>query len=302
MSEHKETKQTFNPKDGGKKICFTILNAEEFCENKDQFPFHRELQRSMGSIRYCKAEVYKEYILGTIRLPKKNEHRHALLTFGFCLTGDSVLFVEGEGQLKPWLEKQKDSLQEADLPDLVLLRILEYMIEEDMLYLSHFASQVDQMEESISSGREIADNFFLSLTKYRQKLSEFNCYYEQLAEIGEMFRVSDFGTTKKDVQDWERFTRRVERLQNHVCLLRESILQLRELCQSIQDAKQNKIMGILTIVTTFFLPLTLLTGWYGMNFAYMPELSWRYGYMMVIAIAIAIALAEFLYFKKKKFF
>lgn len=285
-----------------KKPCFTIISAGEFREKKEQFPFQRELQRSMGSIRYCKAEVFKGYILGTIRLPQKNEQRHAQLTFGFCLTDESVLFVEDEGKLKPWLEKQMDSLREADTPDLVLLRILEYMIDEDMLYLSHFATQVDQMEEYISSGMEIANDFFLSLTKHRQKLSEFNSYYEQLTEIGEIFRSTDLDASGKDVQDWDRFTRRVERLQNHVCLLRESILQLRELCQSIQDARQNKIMGILTIVTTFFLPLTLLTGWYGMNFAYMPELTWRYGYLIVIAVAMLIALIEFLYFKKKKFF
>ena len=105
-----------------------------------------------------------------------------------------------------------------------------------------------------------------------------------------------------DTQDWDKFTHRVERLQNHVKLLRENMLQLRELYQSMQDARQNKIMGILTIVTTFFLPLTLITGWNGMNFAYMPELKWRYCYLSVIIVSLIIAIGEIIYFKKKKFF
>ena len=95
---------------------------------------------------------------------------------------------------------------------------------------------------------------------------------------------------------------RVERLQNHVHLLRENVLQIRELYQSMQDARQNKIMIVITIVTTIFLPLTLITGWYGMNFVYMPELQWRYGYFAVIMISLIIVIAEIIYFKKKKFF
>lgn len=59
--------------------------------------------------------------------------------------------------------------------------------------------------------------------------------------------------------------RRVERLQNHVHLLHENVVQIRELYQSMQDARQNKIMVVITIGTTIFLPLTLITGWYGMN-------------------------------------
>ena len=55
-------------------------------------------------------------------------------------------------------------------------------------------------------------------------------------------------------------------------LLREEAVQLRELAQAQQSAAQNRVMVTLTVVTTVFLPLSLLTGWYGMNFANMPEL------------------------------
>ena len=132
----------------------------------------------------------------------------------------------------------------------------------------------------------------------RQKLSELNAYYEQLTAMSELMQARDNGAAGL----WERYARRTERLQSHVRLLRENILQLRELYQSIQDTRQNRIMGILTVVTTLFLPLTLLTGWYGMNFSHMPELQWRYGYPVVLIIAVLVVIVEIIYFKRKKFF
>ena len=60
-------------------------------------------------------------------------------------------------------------------------------------------------------------------------------------------------------------------------------------------------MKILTIVTTIFLPLSLVAGWYGMNFVGMPELTWKYGYPAVIAVSAAIVLLSLWIMKKKKF-
>ena len=51
---------------------------------------------------------------------------------------------------------------------------------------------------------------------------------------------------------------------------------------------------------TLFLPLTLIAGWYGMNFPNMPELHWRYGYAAVIGLSVLTVTLEILYFKKKK--
>ena len=281
---------------------FAVMSTAEFREKIEQFAYQKEMLHSLGSIRYCKAELYKDCIIGTIRLPEKNEQKKAQLSFGFYLTGRKVFFIEDEGKLKAWIEKQTEMIQEADTPKQLLLRIMEHMIEEDTLYFSHMESELDKLEEEISVGAGRNNNFFTSLTKHRQKLSEFNIYYEQLIDIGELFSTSDFYQSEQDTQGWDRFMHRVERLQNHVHLLRENVLQIRELYQSMQDARQNKIMGIITVVTTIFLPLTLITGWYGMNFVYMPELQWRYGYFAVIIISLFIVIAEIVYFKKKKFF
>ena len=281
---------------------FAVMSTAEFRERREQFAYQKEMLHSLGSIRYCKAELFKDCILGTIRLPQKNEQKKAQLSFGFYLTGRKVFFVEDEGKMKAWIEKQTEMFQEVDTPKQLLLRIMEHMIEEDTLYFSHMESELDKLEEKISGGAGRNNNFFTSLTKHRQKLSEFNIYYEQLIDIGELFSTCDFYQSEQDTQGWDRFMHRVERLQNHVHLLRENVLQIRELYQSMQDARQNKIMVVITIVTTIFLPLTLITGWYGMNFVYMPELQWRYGYFAVIMISLIIVIAEIIYFKKKKFF
>ena len=281
---------------------FAVMSTAEFRERKEEFVYHKEMLHSLGSIRYCKAELFKDCILGTIRLPQKNEQKKAQLSFGFYLTGRKVLFVEDEGKLKAWIEKQTEMFRDVDTPKQLLIRIMEHMIEEDTLYFSHMESELDKLEEEIIRGAGSNNIFFTSLTKHRQKLSEFIIYYEQLIDIGELFSTSDFYQSEQDTQGWDRFMHRVERLQNHVHLLRENVLQIRELYQSMQDARQNKIMGIITVVTTIFLPLTLITGWYGMNFVYMPELQWRYGYFAVIIISLFIVIAEIVYFKKKKFF
>lgn len=283
-----------------KKPFFIVMSTEEFYACKEQLPYYNELHHWLGSIRYCKAEAFKNCIIGTLRLPQKIEQRSPQLSFGFYLTGQLLLFVEDAGNLKLWIEKRLSMFHELNSPAQLLLQFMEQMIEDDILYLSHIESEAEKMEEDINSGG--SRDLFLLLTKHRQKLSELNAYYEQLTNIGELFQSHVSNSFSDDTQNWDKFTHRAERLQNHVQLLRENMLQLRELYQSEQNTRQNKIMGVLTIVTTFFLPLTLITGWYGMNFTNMPELKWEYGYTLVIIVSLIIVVVEFIFFKKKKFF
>ena len=76
--------------------------------------------------------------------------------------------------------------------------------------------------------------------------------------------------------------------------------QIRDTYQSRLDVKQNRIMTVLTVVTTIFMPLTLIVGWYGMNFTYMPELNSVWGYPVVIGVSVLIVVVSIVFFKRKK--
>ena len=97
----------------------------------------------------------------------------------------------------------------------------------------------------------------------------------------------------EELRAWQMYANRTEpAATSHVEMLREYVVQLRELYQSRIDMEQNRIMTLLTVVTTLFMPLTLIAGWYGMNFVNMPALSWKYGYPTVIVISILIIVLE----------
>ena len=83
--------------------------------------------------------------------------------------------------------------------------------------------------------------------------------------------------------------------------LRESVTQVRESYQAQVDINLNHIMRIFTVITTICLPLTLIVGWYGMNFD-MPEYNWNHSYGMVIILSIAVVSMSIIFFKKKGWF
>jgi magnesium transporter len=71
---------------------------------------------------------------------------------------------------------------------------------------------------------------------------------------------------------------------------------------SIQSHRMNQVMKTLTVVSTIFIPLTFIAGVYGMNFENMPELSWKYGYFIIMGIFLIMFIAMMYYFKRKKWF
>lgn len=94
---------------------------------------------------------------------------------------------------------------------------------------------------------------------------------------------------------------------DHVIAIIDSVETFRDMLSGMLDIylssvsnRLNEVMKVLTIIATIFMPLTFLAGIYGMNFKFMPELAWRWGYFGVLGLMLAIALYMIHYFKKKK--
>ena len=126
-------------------------------------------------------------------------------------------------------------------------------------------------------------------------------HYEQLIDFGQELAENENDFFMSDnLRFFELFTARVTRLQGIISTLREYTAQVRELYQSELSVKQNSIMTVLTVVTTIIMPLTLITGWYGMNFKYMPELESPFAYPVLIGVVLFIVIGGIVYFKNKK--
>ncbi|MBU1487376.1 magnesium/cobalt transporter CorA [bacterium] len=83
---------------------------------------------------------------------------------------------------------------------------------------------------------------------------------------------------------------------------RDMISGMLDIYLSSISNKMNEVMKVLTIIATIFIPLTFLAGVYGMNFRYMPELSWPWGYPIVLLVMMAVGISMMVYFRRKKWF
>ena len=283
--------------------CYAeILSREEFEKNYPEFSADRALLRSLEHPHYCKAELLPNCAAGTLLLPQKAGLSGEGTALAFILDRHRLIFLDDSGTAGQFLE----GFSAVNIPKdsgsaWLFFEFLESLIREDALFLQRYEKRLDGLEELLleSDGKD----FGSKLHFYRRGLLRLGSYYSQLTDLADSLADNRNGLfSAKECRNFELFSDRVSRLSSHIRALREYSLQLQEIYQSKIDVRQNKIMQFLTVVTTLFMPLTLIAGWYGMNFSDMPELHAPYAYPIVIAISIAVTVIEIIYFKKKNWF
>lgn len=248
----------------------------------------------------CKAEVRSNCLSGTLALPR-GRRDGTRLCCGYLVTKDRVVLVDDGEMAEPYLKhivKEKRLIENS--VGRFLYDFFELLIARDLHRLEEIEDRATALEERVLAGE--LEEFSTPMSELRKETMAWYRYYSQLDDVACELRENENGYfSDEECGLFRLFEERVIRLREESQLLREYCTQIQSLFQSEIDIRQNRIMQILTIVTTIFLPLTLLVGWYGMNFSGMPELHWKYGYPTIILVSVAVVVLSLWVCKKKKF-
>ena len=241
-------------------------------------------------------------VAGTFAIPSKEDPSGDKQVFGYCLTREQLIFMDDCGYVRRLLDEMQDyQMTDVSSPSLQLFDVMEYLLKEDVIFLQQYDDSLTRLEEGLLK-RE-TEEFDVSLLAPRKDLSALSAYYEQLSDMGETLQqdAAERGN-ERDSLLFGLFSDKAGRLYSTVQMMKEYSMQLREMHQTQVDIRQNEIMKFLTIVTTVFMPLSLIAGWYGMNFVSMPELKFPYGYAVICILCLLIVAVEIWFFKRKKWF
>ncbi len=251
-------------------------------------------------VRVCKAEVRPDCLSGTILFPKSDKGG-GRLAFGWLLARNRAVLVDDGDFLLPYLRRMgKERYPVGGGVGRFFYGLLSMLTAKDLRRLEEIEDQAEGLEDRVLGGE--LEGFSPAMTQLRKRaMAWFRCY-SQLDDVAGRLRENEAGLFSPEEERLFRlYEERVIRLREESQLLREYCLQVQTMFQAEIDLRQNRTMKILTVVTTIFLPLSLLAGWYGMNFTGMPELTWKYGYPAAIAVSVGIVILSLWICKKKKF-
>ena len=250
-------------------------------------------------LRYCRVEVDAGRILGALHIPARA--KQPAKSLAFVWQGPNVLLVAsqetGAALLAQVLAMRPH--EQGGAGDF-LVDLLTALIQDGLPYIQQLEERAAQLEQEILAGR--TDRFIHRMSALRKELNRCNRFYAQLNDLADtLLENAEDLLGLESAQRMGHFGRRVESLRAESQMLREYASQIASEYQAQIDIGQNRIMKVLTVVTTLCLPLSLIAGWYGMNFAHMPELQWAYGYPAVILVSAGILLGSIWYFRRKNF-
>ncbi len=248
---------------------------------------------------------YYDYLFGVIVAINPGQFIRVQDRIGLYIRKNLILIVIIEDKDQSTKTKLLDLLAHLNQNKLsqerLIYNFLERFINEDNSLLADIEADLSEHEDKINE-RNLDKDFNQQLTEIRKKLIILDNYYQQFIAVGEELEENALDIfAEENLHYFRIFSNRASRLSSNTRMLQEYSMHVRESYHAQLDNDMNKIMKMFTVVTTIFLPLTLIVGWYGMNFTTMPELGWSFGYVYVILLSIIVAIVCYIFFKKKKF-
>ena len=170
----------------------------------------------------------------------------------------------------------------------------------------NYAPVVLELEERLAELEDLVferpgDDLIELITRYNRSLKRLRRHLAYQRDVmAQLSRPTVAPPLKLNTHEFNDVFENMERLASLCQLNQELAVDLLNTHFSLISHKLNQVMRVLTITTVIFLPLALLAGVYGMNFQFMPELSWHYGYFGVLAAMLGIVIVLIVIFKRRK--
>ena len=252
-----------------------------------------------------KMEDYPGYIFLVVKMLEYREEDATVTTeqISIVLTGRLlVLFQERPGDMFAELRKRirnDRSLIRSRGVDYLLYAVLDCIVDSYFRILEQIGEDLEELEDRIL-GRAGDDTAERIQVLKRALLSVRRAVWPLRDVVNALSRneVEEVGPeTRMYFRDvYDHTVQVIDTMESY----REMIAGLLEIYLSAVSNRLNEVMKMLTIIATVFIPLTFITGVYGMNFRYMPELHWRWAYPAVWGVMALVAGALILYFRRKK--
>lgn len=276
-----------------------ILTPEQWQNEGGILDLGIDLDFETLDIHTTMAEVNYNSITGSFAIPYENKGTIDYKKFAFVIEENSIIFIDKETDAANIIKKISQT-RKWRMPSLerFIYDFLEEIIASDLNLLESYEKQLAKADKTINDREEID---LESINVIRDHLRVLRTHYDRLIDLAQELEENENNFFEdENIRYFSLFSKRAGRLFDMSSALVDYTTQIRDDYEANLTDKQNHIMTILTVVTTIFSPLTLITGWYGMNFKYMPELNSVYAYPIVFIVSLLIAILSLLFFKHKK--
>lgn len=183
----------------------------------------------------------------------------------------------------------------------ICYQILDKLVDNYFPYAYKLEDIIDEIDDNEDG--ESLKNLMDQIFGVRSELLKFRRIVTQMRDL--LYRMLNSEVLEVNKESSVYFLD----VYDHLLRLSEMIESCQALTSEIRDSyvalnsyKMNRVMMLLTVITTIFIPLTFIVGVYGMNFHNIPELSWKYGYYIIMGVMATLSIAMFVWFKKKGWF
>lgn len=183
--------------------------------------------------------------------------------------------------------------------DYLAYAIIDTIVDHNIVSLEHFSETIEDMQNRLLINFE--KNLINEIYLLHEQLVIISKNLQPMKEVIYNFIDYDSDIITEQTQPF------IKDLYDHATSIngsietfKETVRGMFELYHTLLSSQVNDIMRVLTIIATIFIPLTFIVGVYGMNFKYMPELEYHWGYFTILGLMAAIFVVMIFYFKNKK--